>query len=175
MRMVLGFMQNAVSAPDHCTLLPRRVAYPNLRRAIPHMHHPASQPTLEVPTAPPPVRPLDPELRAALLTDVEEQGQITVHCTLRSEWADMVRIWPSTYLICSTTGQRSRLLHAEGITYAPLWQPLPPGSVLHFTLVFEPLPKHCILFDLVEEIPDPGGFHCPSILRNTMDLYHVEL
>lgn len=168
-------MQNAGSTPDHCTVLPRCVAYPNLRGAFPHMPRPAPQLTMEVPAAPPPVLPLDPELRAALLADVEEQGQVTVHCTLRSEWADMVRIWPSTYLICSNTGERSRLLHAEGITYAPLWQPILPGAVLHFTLVFEPLPKHCILFDLVEEIPDPGGFHCPSILRNAMDLYHVEL
>lgn len=131
--------------------------------------------SLEAPEAPPPVLPIEPELRAALLTHVDEQGQITVHCTLRSEWSDMVRIWPTTYLVCTNTGHRSRLLHAEGISYAPLWQPMLPGSTLHFTLVFEPLPKHCNLFDLVEDIPDPGGFHCPSILRNAMDLYHVEL
>jgi hypothetical protein len=32
-----------------------------------------------------------------------------------------------------------------------------------------------VLFDLVEEITDPGGFHVPGILRNGMDVYRVDL
>jgi hypothetical protein len=87
----------------------------------------------------------------------------------------MVRIWPSTFLVCRTTGHRSALVHAEGIPYAPLWQPVPPGGRIAFTLLFAPLPDHCILFDLVEEISDPGGFFCPAILRNGMDVYRVEV
>jgi hypothetical protein len=32
-----------------------------------------------------------------------------------------------------------------------------------------------VLFDLVEEIADLGGFHVPAILRNDMDVYRVEI
>jgi hypothetical protein len=131
---------------------------------------------VEAPVAPPrTVEPLDPQLRSELLTDVEERGQVTVHCSIITEWADMIRIWPSTYLVCCHSGHRSRLLHAEGISYAPHWQPIPPGKSIAFTLLFEGLPKDCILFDLVEDIPDQCGFYSPSILRNAVDVYRVEV
>ncbi|MEZ4757820.1 MAG: hypothetical protein R2817_13405 [Flavobacteriales bacterium] len=116
-----------------------------------------------------------PELREALQAAVEERGQVTVHCTLDAGEGDCIRIWPSTYLVCRLSGHRSQLLHAEGIPLAPTWLPVAPGRSVQFTLLFAGLPQHCVLFDLVEEIPDPGGFHATSILRNGMDVYRVEL
>lgn len=130
---------------------------------------------LERPAAPTIAEPTDPGLLAELLTDVHERGQVTVHCQVMTEWADMIRIWPSTYLVCRRTGHRSRLLMAEGIAHAPQWQRVPPGRSVEFTLIFEALPQDCHLFDLVEDIPDVGGFFSPGIRRNSMDVYHVEV
>jgi len=130
---------------------------------------------LERPAPPTIAEPTDPDLLAELLTDVHEHGQVTVHCRVVTEWADMIRIWPSTYLVCRQTGHRSRLLLAEGIAHAPQWQRVPPGGVVAFTLIFEALPKDCRIFDLVEDIPDVGGFFSPAIRRNRMDVYQVEV
>lgn len=116
-----------------------------------------------------------PELREALQGAVEERGQVTVHCMLDTGEGDCIRIWPTTYLKCRHSGHRSQLLFAEGIPLAPTWMPVPAGRSVHFTLLFAGLPQHCVLFDLVEEIPEPGGFHASGILRNGMDVYRVEL
>ncbi len=118
---------------------------------------------------------VDPQLLEALSVAVEERGQVTVHCSFTAGLFDCIRIWPSTYLVCQHSGHRSPLLLADGIPVAPTWLPVPAGQPVHFTLLFAGLPQHCVLFDLVEEIADPGGFHVPSILRNGMDVYRVEL
>jgi hypothetical protein len=110
-----------------------------------------------------------------LVLDVEEQGQVTVHCHFTAGLADAIRIWPSTFLICRHTGHRSQLLLAEGIPLAPMWLAVPAGREIHFTLLFAGLPRECVLFDLVEEIPDPGGFRTLGILRNSMDVYRVDV
>jgi hypothetical protein len=118
---------------------------------------------------------MEPALLEDLLTDVDECGQVTVHCSLHSGPGDAIRIWPSTYLVCRQTGHRSKLVHAERIPFAPLWQPLLPGRTVSFTLLFEALPDDCILFDLVEDIHDESGFFTPAILRNSMDVYRVDV
>jgi hypothetical protein len=123
----------------------------------------------------PPTERVEPLLRAELCTDVEERGQVTVHCSFEAGLFDCIRIWPSTFLVCRHTGHRSPLLLAEGIPYAPHWMPVPPGRSVAFTLLFAGLPRDCVLFDLVEEIPDPGGFLASGILRNGMDVYRVEI
>lgn len=132
--------------------------------------------TTEVVDPPAPSTPAErsaPALANELLTDSEERGQVTVHCHFVAGLSDAIRIWPSTYLRCRLTGHRSRLVHAEGIPHAPVWRPVPAGSRVSFTLLFEPLPDGCLLFDLIEEIPDEGGFFSPSIPRNGMDVYRV--
>ncbi|MFN8350902.1 MAG: hypothetical protein U0U25_05505 [Flavobacteriales bacterium] len=133
--------------------------------------------TVEIaePLAPVTVEPVEPALREELLADVDERGQVTVCCRVPAGVTDMVRIWRSTYLICRATGHRSALVHAEGISYAPYWTRVPRSEELHFTLVFTPLPAECIVFDLIEQIPQPGGFVVHGIIRNERDLYHVEI
>lgn len=131
------------------------------------------RPDIALPTLP------DVEERTSLLPDlavaVDEQGQVTVHCHFAAGLADAIRIWPSTFLICRLTGHRSQLLFAEGIPLAPEWLPVPAGREICFTLLFAGLPRECVLFDLVEEIPEPGGFSANGILRNGMDVYRVEV
>lgn len=129
--------------------------------------------TVEVPEAPVIIEPIEPALKEELLTHMEERGQVTVRCRFASAEFNLIRIWPSTYLVCRQTGHRSELLHADGISLAPHWSPVLPGEAFAFTLVFGPLPKECAAFDLVEVIPQPGGFHVPGIGRNGRDLYEV--
>lgn len=132
--------------------------------------------TVDAPEAPPVrIAPLEPSLLDELLVDVDEAGQVTVHCAFEACLGDAIRIWPSTYLVCRQTGHHSRLLHAEGISYAPTWTHLPPGAQVRFTLLFEPLPRTCLVFDLVEDIADEGAFMSQGIVRNGMDVYRVRL
>ena len=122
-----------------------------------------------------PLERVDPSLRTELCTEIDERGQVTVHCSFTAGSMDGLRIWPSTFLVCRLTGHRSPLLHAEGIPYGPTWLFLPPGKRISFMLLFAGLPRDCVLFDLVEVIPEDGGFHVPDILRNGMDVYRVEV
>ena len=49
------------------------------------------------------------------------------------------------------------------------------GQTINFTLIFSGLPKHCKLFDMVENIPEPGGFVFENIVRNNSDVYLLEI
>jgi hypothetical protein len=98
---------------------------------------------------------------------LEERATI-VHCTLT--YFSAVRIWPSTYLV-QEDGTRKQLLQAFHVAEYPNWIWLQPGET--FTLVFEGLDKSCLLFDLFEDIPEPGGFHFENIVRNKTDVYHI--
>lgn len=109
------------------------------------------------------------------LTQVREERQVIVHCQLEdAEPGMLVRIWQSTYLIDTHTGNRSALLYAENISTAPVWTRI-NGSQFNFTLVFSALPQACALFDLREIISEPGGFEVKNILRNDSDVYRVIL
>lgn len=131
--------------------------------------------TVDAPVLPLIVEPVEPALLSELIANVDERGQVTVRCRFTSEQGDLIRIWRTTFLVCYHTGHRSELLHAEGIAYAPEWMRVPQNSPMEFTLVFAPLPRDCSAFDLVEVIPQPGGFHVPGIVRNSRDLYHVDI
>lgn len=100
---------------------------------------------------------------------LEERCTI-VHCVLPEE--TLVRIWPTTFLV-QQDGTRKTLLQAYGITRYPYWTWAEPGYC--FTLVFEGLDRSCTLFDLYEDIPQPGGFHIRDIPRNGQDVYTVEI
>lgn len=87
----------------------------------------------------------------------------------------LIRIWKSTFLIDAAAGARSALLHTENISLAPQWTLIPDNQVFRFLLVFEGLPRACRQFDLLEDIPQAGGFHVKSILRNESDVYHIDI
>ncbi len=109
------------------------------------------------------------------LTLPEEERQTIVYCTLTESIADgfmLIRIWPTTFLIQSD-GTRKKMLWFEQIAPYPHWWPvLVPHT---FTLIFEGLDRNCTVFDLVEEIPQEGGFEVKGIRRNEQDVYRVEI
>src|SRR5688572_33378822 len=105
-----------------------------------------------------------------------EDSYVYVHCTFDNSFRDaLIRIWKTTYLVDHASGVKSQLIHAENISIAPLWTIIPDKKVYNFILIFAALPKTCRLFDLIEEIPQPGGFFVEDIVRNGRDVYHVNM
>lgn len=100
-----------------------------------------------------------------------EERQTIVHCSCEGDGTDAYRIWPSTYLEEHGSDRRAKLITAFNISFAPQWT-LNDGR--GFTLIFEGLSKSCKSFDLIEMIPQAGGFEVFNILRNNMDVYHVK-
>lgn len=108
--------------------------------------------------------------------DVLQESHVYVHCYFENTHRDMlIRIWRTTYLIDQGSGERSKLVHAENISYAPQWTMIPDKKKFRFLLIFESLPRTCTSFDLLEDIPQSGGFHVAGILRNKTDVYHVDI
>lgn len=121
-----------------------------------------------------------PEIDVEALTSIApsalEDSFVYVHCYPRNVTQDMlIRIWRTTYLIDKADGTQSKLLHAENISFAPVWTQMPNGTVYSFLLIFEGLPRACQQFDLIEDIPQPGGFEVRSIRRNDSDVYHIDI
>ena len=121
-----------------------------------------------------------PDLDSALLVSIDPQtltdSYVYVHCYFQNEWKDaLVRIWKTTFLVDHASGLKSALMHAENISIAPLWTLIPDNITHSFLLIFEALPKSCSQFDLIEEIPQPGGFHVKNIQRNQNDVYHIDV
>lgn len=109
------------------------------------------------------------------LTHTEEERQTIVHCALprhaEMPWM-LIRIWPTTYLV-QEDGTKKKMLWFEQIAPFPHWLPvLIPHT---FTLIFEGLDRGCTVFDLVEEIPEEGGFEVRGIRRNEQDVYRVRV
>ncbi len=55
------------------------------------------------------------------------------------------------------------------------WTEIPAGATLYFTLAFSPFPRSCLIFDFLEQIPESGGFYVADNLRNSTDVYHIDL
>ncbi len=127
--------------------------------------------------SPPKIKPLlDTEVLVSIDPQILTDSYVYVHCHFDNAWEDaLLRIWKTTFLIDQLTGIKSALLHAENITIAPLWTLIPDNRIHTFLLIFEALPKLCTQFDLLEIIPQPGGFHVRDIQRNNNDVYHIEV
>jgi hypothetical protein len=107
-------------------------------------------------------------------TAVVEDSHIYVHCDFPIHSPGMLmRIWRTTFLLDRHSSARAQLVHAENISYAPQWTMIPDRGTYSFLLIFSSLPKSCTLFDLIEEIPQPGGFLVQSIVRNNTDVYRI--
>jgi len=116
------------------------------------------------------------ETITATQTVTLEEGHVYVHCYFNNTFKNMlIRIWKSTFLIDQGSGSRSELVHIENISYAPEWTSVPDNQLFHFLLIFSALPKSCVKFDLLEDIPQSGGFHVKDILRNDQDVYRVDV
>jgi len=118
---------------------------------------------------------LDKQLLTELLALTKEEKQVIVHCLFdaRNMLGAKIRIWPSTFLYDVGSAHRSDLVHADNISFCPQWTDIPEGKVAHFSLVFTGLSSACSSFDLIEEIPQEGGFKVTGIKRNDTDVYYV--
>ncbi len=127
--------------------------------------------------APAKVKPeVDTEVLASIDPGILEEGCVYVHCRCVNRGDDLlVRIWKTTFLIDHHSSAKPQLLHAENITIAPHWVLVPKGTTHNFLLIFGALPKTCTQFDLIEEIPQPGGFEIRNISRNERDVYHINI
>jgi hypothetical protein len=123
-----------------------------------------------------PVKPLvEPEVVTGISTSTLNDSYVYVHCHFNNRVSDMlIRIWRSTFLVDRNSGGRSKMIHSENISIAPVWTILPKGE-FSFLLIFEALSKDCVVFDFVEDIPQEGGFFVPSISRNATDVYHITI
>ncbi len=116
------------------------------------------------------------EVLASIEPSILEDSYVYVHCSFDNINRDaLIRIWKTTFLVDHASGAKSPLVHAENISIAPLWTVLPDNSIHNFILIFTALPKSCTSFDLVEQIPQPGGFFIKNIPRNATDVYHVQI
>ena len=114
------------------------------------------------------------EVSASVKT--QNDSHVYVHFYFDSALDGMlIRIWKTTFLIDRQSGSRSALVHAENISYAPQWTIVPTKTTFSFLLIFSALPKACTVFDLLEDIPQSGGFFVPGIVRNPLDVYHVDI
>ena len=127
---------------------------------------------VETTTAIPAIK-FDDKLKNEILSQIHEEKAVIVHCTYNAEIDGSIRIWNSTFLIDKASGDRSNMHHAENISIAPEWTYVPEGKTYRFTLIFAPLPKSCESFDLLEDIPQAGGFFIQNIKRNKNDVYNV--
>jgi hypothetical protein len=129
---------------------------------------------------------VEPPVRAKPSVDLEElfglhpewlnESFVYVHCHFRNVYKDMlIRIWKSTFLVDRDSAARSGLVHAENITFAPIWTIIPDFKEYTFLLIFERLPKSCSVFHLIEEIDQPGAFVVQNISRNERDVYHISI
>ncbi len=123
------------------------------------------------------IKPLvDVETLESIDPQMFEDSFVYVHCHFDNPSDDMlIRIWRTTFLIDRHSAVRSQLLHAENISYAPQWTIIPRKGDFTFLLIFGGLPKSCTVFDLVEEIAQPGGFLVKDIRRNDTDVYHIDI
>lgn len=107
--------------------------------------------------------------------EAEEESQVVVHCTFVSrEYEQAIRVWKSTYLLDRGSEHRSELVSAFNVSMYPSWTRVKGGHSLQFTLIFTGLPKSCKAFDLIEIIPQPGGFVERNIPRNEKDVYRIQ-
>ena len=107
---------------------------------------------------------------------VDEERQVTVHCKYGAgNEGDMIRIWKSTFLYARDSNHKSPLIHTLKISIYPGWTFIEAGKTIFFTLIFSGLPHSCKSFDLIENIPEPGGFFVENISRNNLDVYNVDI
>ena len=115
-----------------------------------------------------------------LLKQTEQERQIILQCTILpgtiSGIIGPVRIWPTTYLVDHENQHSSQLIAAWNISLYPEWFPVLENKKLHhITLIFSALHPNCKQFDLVEDIPESGGFFVKNIIRNRSGIYEVRV
>ena len=116
-----------------------------------------------------------PEIIQKISEQVHEKGQVVVHCILDVVDDLLIRIWPTTVLYDQHSDHVSDIVHVDNITLYPQWQQARIGKN-YFTLIFDGLPKSCIVFNLIEHCSNQAGaFQVTNIARNESDVYFVRI
>jgi hypothetical protein len=120
---------------------------------------------------------IDKKTLERIKEDVDFEGQVTIHISFTNYTLEnqLLRLWKTTYLFDKSSTHKSKLIQHYNISFYPKWMVVQPGQTLTFTLIFSALPKSCKHFDLIEQIPEPGGFVFKNIARNKSDVYHLTL
>ena len=128
------------------------------------------------PTVKPSIK-VDPKVNSEILSQVETEGTVIVHCSFKAVISTSIRIWSTTFLVDKVSKRKSKLLHAINIPFALAWLPVTSGTTARFTLIFSALPKECKVFDLIEiaQVPEIMNFTAFNIKRNASDVYNVEI
>jgi hypothetical protein len=115
-----------------------------------------------------------PRFDTRVLEEVSDERQTIVHVACHDTIFGIlfIRIWPTTFLV-QKDSTRKKLLHSFNVGKYPNYIAVPDGHV--FTLIFEGLDKGCESFDLLEDIPEPGGFFIKNIGRNKSDIYYLDI
>ena len=131
-------------------------------------------PAVKNPSKPTPK--IDEELKYDAQEIVDAEQQVIVHCKYAATAeGDMIRIWKSTFLYARDSSHKSSLVNTQKISIYPNWTLVESSKAIYFTLIFSGLPRSCKSFDLIENIPEPGGFFVENISRNNLDVYNVEI
>lgn len=109
------------------------------------------------------------------LSKIEEEGQITIILNFKSVYPMSQRFWPSIELRSQVNGERAKLIQTLGLNPFPQWTHCAAGKQYQFCLIFESLSKEVTIFSIIEEIPEPGGYFEPNILRNKSDVYRISM
>ena len=119
---------------------------------------------------------IDQATKKKLEKEFNLEGQVTIHInfTAKTE-GSLLRIWKTTFLFSKNSAHKSKLLQHFNISLYPQWMQVSLGETIRFTLIFSALPKSCTHFDLIEQIPESGGFAFKNIARNSSDVYHLIL
>ena len=125
------------------------------------------QPTIEI----------DVDLLNELEKGIHEEGQVVLHILFESPDEECgIRIWPTSFLFDLSSDHQSKIIHAENISFFPIWTSCSANCKYAFTLIFEGLPKSCSKFDFVEYcFGSPGAFEVRNIVRNKNDVYYLRL
>ncbi|RAW00084.1 hypothetical protein [Pseudochryseolinea flava] len=119
---------------------------------------------------------VDVDVLSSIDPAVMEDSFVYVHCYFDNQSeGSLIRIWRTTFLVDAGSNAKSKLVHAENISFAPQWTMIPDFRNYSFLLIFTALPKSCKQFDLIEQIPQPGGFLVRNIHRNEQDVYHINI
>jgi len=119
---------------------------------------------------------IDQNTKEEIKEDITTEGQVIIHIRFSSLIENsLLRLWKTTFLFSKDSSHKSKLVHHYNIALYPKWTRVKLGQTIKFTLVFSALPKSCAHFDLVEQIPESGGFEFKNIERNTTDVYHIML
>ena len=121
-------------------------------------------------------RVIDEAIKYDIQHSADLEQQVIVHCKYEaSAEGDMIRIWKSTFLYARDSKHKSSLVNTQKISIYPEWTFIEGKKSFFFTLIFSALPRSCKTFDLIENIPEPGGFFVTNISRNKVDVYNVDI